>query len=1640
MIFALFDRPCLEFLELFNNMSAFMSEDSPQISALRSLNISERDAKQLEYLRKLQERNRLKKQLVNQSKSKDTIRNERLERGFQLHIRGGNAVRARGQQQKHRGSVGTVGPVKATHKPGQASSGNCGRKRRGWNIGGGAKPKDANCSTERATMAENAPRKFDADAFPFSSERAVDKRPVRDGPADILEDSLLDDSREYSDESFEAYDGEDDRDNEDHAVMDIFHAVRDSGGGYNAIRQSLSLSTSSPRPDHANNKNIARAQSAGRIHHRSDIAPPEKGESPLRKSGTLRPVSAHTAPPKKKDRPLSSLDRPDEVRALATAMARENIDGSRSTLDKPDPKNEVRVAFKAPVNGKPFHHAPIETITQDAAQQPVRESNDVVFKLFDRVNGLSREQQLKLLDMLENMEDGKAPETLPKGGATGGSTDETDHRPSVSSGSETGPDFVGKEPAPTPSPAREEDLDVPTGYILSFRALSNWGARDVIGLTEIEVFDEALQRIEIDPSWITAHGAARGSSAVQDIKRLVNSRTKTTNQRDMWLCPISPRKLVDDFQGCALEFHIEFPRKTRVGKVILWNYNRSMAMSSAGIKGIELAMDGRSIWSGDLHRAHGNKMFNYSTPIAFVDIGAPSVESTKRSKETVEEKSVLPQRKPRLPIETLTFRRFTGNAGNSTITLKEEVVSSTAEQSASASRSNASNSVTDAEIMYEVGRAVANQHEQGTPIWLKGGGVTSSDVVKARQHVPEVDSRDSSKRRKACPRNRVEETKHKRQSKSTNDQHQPEADADQDVLETSFDSLAHFERNNLSRLNKLSVSKDFYSSETTEPLVEANISSSQTESGELPPTPELEGAFSGVGVMLSELERTGKGEEGKQTTDSAIEECINYRAPERFAIPQLPSGRKLKMVIKSTWGDPHYVGLSGIEVFDGDGAPIALSECSLSANPPDINVLPEYDSDPRTIDKLIDGNNHTSDDMHVWLAPFSQGGHVEIEIDFMNSETLSMIRIWNYNKSRIHSYRGARWVQLFLDEAKIFDGEVKKAPGNLLHSHQCAEVILFTFDDDILAMIEAEDRILESEQDATVDLLSGALSEFAGQRPGTGDKTKQVSDNVWRTTRATTPEHSYEQVFKETHGHRSDSLKRPKTGAFRAKEPSSPLRSSTLDSLLEEFEVTPEVDPVLPSSSTHVEKVVNIGPPPNAVRGKVIDFSFLTTWGDPHFMGLTGIEVLVWQPQMGGLPFKVVPLAVKNLTASPSDINIGGHSGDPRTLDKLLDTMTHTMDDRHMWLIPYTKGGKHTLQVRLGEEMVILGLRIWNYNKSADNTYRGVRDVVISVDGKPVFRRFDGPGAIAARLPPFSLPSLFQFRKAPGNLDVDFGQTILFQTVLPKLRQLSLAKEFVSPLCRQDYETQANPCGHVFRFSLLATWGDPYYIGLDRLELFDESGNRIPVRASQITAAPHSINVLDEAYAATEGRFAEERLAQLVEYDRRVPSNLAMSISEKPICETSTWLAPLTTSMENSGQCPNPNYVYFSFDYPVAISMVKIWNYSKSPLRGASSLEISVDDNLIYKGDLAQAGTLKNPYQVILFSNDESVIRREASNVHYCGSIEQSVLCINEREIMGNSAHMYAKSQAQRGVGAYTFNKHEEPPRPKTGMTRHFRK
>ena len=191
------------------------------------------------------------------------------------------------------------------------------------------------------------------------------------------------------------------------------------------------------------------------------------------------------------------------------------------------------------------------------------------------------------------------------------------------------------------------------------------------------------------------------------------------------------------------------------------------------------------------------------------------------------------------------------------------------------------------------------------------------------------------------------------------------------------------------------------------------------------------------------------GEQSPAVSVEALEDSGNF-----FSVPVLPRGRTLRFEILSTWGDVHYVGLNGFDIFDHTGTLLSSNRGEkksfnrvgggafiheIAGNPRDINVLPEYDNDPRTVTNLVEGTNFTRDDMHVWLAPLGfyspdadesaglqqLGAPVPlatITIKFSEPTTLSMIRIFNYNKSRTYAHRGVRSCRILLDDAVIYAG------------------------------------------------------------------------------------------------------------------------------------------------------------------------------------------------------------------------------------------------------------------------------------------------------------------------------------------------------------------------------------------------------------------------------------------------------------------------------------------------------------------------------------------------------------------------------------------------------------------------------------------
>lgn len=71
----------------------------------------------------------------------------------------------------------------------------------------------------------------------------------------------------------------------------------------------------------------------------------------------------------------------------------------------------------------------------------------------------------------------------------------------------------------------------------------------------------------------------------------------------------------------------------------------------------------------------------------------------------------------------------------------------------------------------------------------------------------------------------------------------------------------------------------------------------------------------------------------------------------RFDLTLSPCPTGLRIELVSTWGDFHYMGLTGLEVVGKDGESLPIDISMMAASPRDLNDLPEYGDDLRTLDK-----------------------------------------------------------------------------------------------------------------------------------------------------------------------------------------------------------------------------------------------------------------------------------------------------------------------------------------------------------------------------------------------------------------------------------------------------------------------------------------------------------------------------------------------------------------------------------------------------------------------------------------------------------------------------------------------------------------
>ena len=226
----------------------------------------------------------------------------------------------------------------------------------------------------------------------------------------------------------------------------------------------------------------------------------------------------------------------------------------------------------------------------------------------------------------------------------------------------------------------------------------------------------------------------------------------------------------------------------------------------------------------------------------------------------------------------------------------------------------------------------------------------------------------------------------------------------------------------------------------------------------------------------------------------------------------------------------------------------------------------------------------------------------------------------------------------------------------------CVQTILFTLDDDVLFRVSHHDSVYQTDQSESLD--PSPIVEYEVNRPETADYDNNNGKGEFLGV-----------------------LRRPFT------------QSKSQEVLL------------MNRSQPKKESVVD----PEYVLGSEIQVILKSNWGDSSSIGMTGLSVLLADSQE--------PLQIRtdqlDVVMPPSKSQEGSNVHQQVTeISTLVDGDNVTTDAAHMWvcMLPadLADGGNPcttcpTVVLKLDEPKLLKGLRVWNYNGSLEDSYKGVR-------------------------------------------------------------------------------------------------------------------------------------------------------------------------------------------------------------------------------------------------------------------------------------------------------------------------------------------
>lgn len=678
-------------------------------------------------------------------------------------------------------------------------------------------------------------------------------------------------------------------------------------------------------------------------------------------------------------------------------------------------------------------------------------------QIIKRMNGLDRDKQEKLLEFLQQLEDESSDESVGQEEEIPCTSSHSSlHQHNQTDSQEVENQELSMESIEDDDPLRNisgnnitntinDNINVDNEWLqIGLRLLSTWGHDRAVGLTEIELRGDRGQNIPIQEEDVTVKG---GICADTNIMRLFNGKTHTTDENHMWQTVLPTL--------AYLELMIKVPKKEGLSSLKIWNFNKNINESIKGVKNMEVLINEEIVWRGQILRGCGNSVFDYSTTIPVktatqeqepVELDVRQLDSSLHEQmiERVNNPELFESDEESNSDNVVTSNRPTPSSINAALTKDLHSV-----RSIDVSNDGTIEDTPLDEVFPQVAQQKTKEkthfhvntlsESTKVPLWLNVGKnemPTDTREPKAAeiggsQTTLRVAGKNS-RRGRILPDGYVSMNDNDKQIENVELKISPRDTNPQSLFEQAR------ERRRQRPSSKSSARKTITPGDTPHEVGGSHIEfvdpltlfrqqgEQQQQQQERQQQQKLESPV----VKILPLQRHQSSPQFITPQRLQVEQQDHL---DSFEVPLLPRGSRLAINIQTTWGDPHYVGLTGIEIFDSRGELVAIRDPKrqVRADPADINILPQYKNDPRTVDKLFDGHNRTCDDTHMWLAPFTIGRDHFIYIDLITPSAIGMLRFWNYNKSRIHSYRGARYIQIQLDDKTIFKGEIKRANGTL---------------------------------------------------------------------------------------------------------------------------------------------------------------------------------------------------------------------------------------------------------------------------------------------------------------------------------------------------------------------------------------------------------------------------------------------------------------------------------------------------------------------------------------------------------------------------------------------------------------------------------